>query len=303
MENIYSTKKFQELNESDDLIPINFVFKDKENHSEFEIHGLSKEKKAAYGIYAPFWLPKIVLEHSDLILFDIFVSNLISAHKKKKYESIEIRLPPSFYLSSLNIFKFILIKNSFKISNIALWQTINIKDFNNQSTYRDSLKYSSRKEIKKFVIQYQFSLREIDLNNYSAVRNSYNIINLNRKKIGTSLKYSINYLLNLINLEPEKIKIFDLLVEQEIVASAICHMSGKKVLYIAAWGDVEHNLTKSPMYIFASELVEYCITNNYAYLDFGTSSDLNLFTPNLFKFKENIGCFNSLQETFSLGLG
>jgi hypothetical protein len=301
MENLYSTEKFQKINEIDGLLPFNFILNDGDK-VQSEIHGVSNENKATYGIYAPFWMPEITLKRSDINQLDVFVLNLISLHKEEKNISIEIRLPPSFYSTSLDILKFILLKHGFKLSNIALWQTLKIKGFESKLSYENSLKYSSRKELKNFSKLYQFNLREIDITDKSAIKASYQIIDLNRRNLGVCLKYSLNYLFNLIVIEPNRIKIFDLIVEDRHIASAICHETQDDILYVAAWGDANHHLNKSPMYIFGSELTEYCIQNKYSYLDFGISSDLRQYTPNLYRFKENIGCFASLQETFYLDL-
>jgi predicted N-acyltransferase len=189
----------------------------------------------------------------------------------------------------------------FNIVNIGLWQTIPCQGISNKSSYIDSLKHSSRKVIKKFR-DHSVSLLEINKSDSENIKATYDLINKNRLKIDTRLKYTLSYLIKLIESFPTNIRLFFLKVNEESVAAAICHVTQDKIMYVAAWGDYGHQLEYSPMYNFAAELVDLCLQEGIHYLDFGISSDLNLYTPKLHSFKQNIGCETFLQNTFSLNL-
>jgi|LakMenEpi03Aug12_release.lakeMendotaPanAssembly.Ray.scaffolds.fasta_scaffold404152_2 hypothetical protein len=296
IENIYSSREFQGISEVPftkeihlDLLEAGFV--------ENEIHGLLLDKTAKFGILAPFWIPNFLARHSDIKTLDEYVQNLIEQCSRYAHH-IEIRLAPSFYNSNIDTLKYLLLKNGFKVSDIATWQCISISKFYNELEYESSLKHSSRKVINNFKKNYLSSMKEIDLDDAESIELAYCLINDNRKTFGANLKYSFDYLLSLIRIEPTRIKIFTFNVDEYPVAAAICHMTDKNVLYVAAWGDANHELTQSPMYLFASCLVKFCLDNRIQFLDFGISCTLAEYTPGLFSFKKNIGCFSTLQETF-----
>jgi hypothetical protein len=296
IENLYSSREFQSISESPNAQAIHLDLLES-SISENQVHGLLLNKTAKFGLLAPFWIPKFLERHSDIKILDEFVRSLIKQCSSLS-EQIYIRLAPNFYNPNIDIFKYLLLRNGFKVSDIATWQYIPLSGIKNELEYRDSLKHSSRKVIKNFNKNYQGLIKEIDLSNMHTVEEAYNLLNDNRKTLGTNLKYSFNYLLRLIEIEPDRVKIFNFEVDNQPVASAICHITDKSILYVAAWGDANHKLAQSPMYCFASSLVKFCLDKDIKFLDYGISCTLSEYAPGLFNFKKNIGCLSSLQETF-----
>ncbi len=297
MFNIYSSNRFQEISEIASITPIHFSLFDS-HEIECQIYGLQLGNESTYGIYTPFWLPNFAYLLNDPIKLENYLLELIRLTKKANPNgSITIRFPPYFYCKTIQYLNFLLEKIGFQTINFALWQMIDIRQFNSQKNYENHLKYSSRKVLKKLQ-EKNSRLELLNFNDINGISCAYNLINRNRLSIGVNLKYSTNYLLNLINIYGEKIKIFNFLVDETPVAAAITHIPQDGILYIAAWGDYGHTLSGSPMYQFASALVKYCLDNDLKFLDFGISSDLKLYTPNLFKFKQNIGCDTTTQRTY-----
>ena len=294
-ENIYSSRAFQSISEAPNVEVIHLSLLESKG-AEDEVHGLLLDKTAKFGLLAPFWIPSFLERQSEIKTLDKYVCDLI---EQSSYCSrqIEIRLPPSFYNSNIDTFKYLLQKNGFVKSDVAIWQSISLGGYKDELEYELSLKHSSRKVINNFKKLHQGLIKEVDLKNKDTIKLAYSLINDNRRKLGTSLKYSFEYLLRLIELEPDRIKIFTFDVDKHAVAAAICHVTDSNVIYIAAWGDANHELSHSPMYSFASGLVKYCLSNNFQFLDYGISCTLKEFTPGLFNFKKNIGCFSTLQET------
>jgi hypothetical protein len=81
------------------------------------------------------------------------------------------------------------------------------------------------------------------------------------------MKYSSSYLIDLMSNFEDQVKIFSIKIDSRLVAAAICHKTKENILYVASWGDYGHSLEYSPMYKFASELVGYCLENNFDYLN------------------------------------
>ena len=249
---------------------------------------------------APFWLPNFLMGDRSLEDLNVIVDHIISLKQEKNLSGIYIKLPPPIYSPTLELFEYCLVKNGFGLANSAIWQYINVNDFSSADIYVSHLKHSSRKVLNKYsTVETRLELVEND--KVDDVKSVYDLLVVNREKIGTKLKYSYEYLLTLINLFPTAIFIFKLIVDGRMVAAAICHKTSPSILYVAAWGDAGHHLKYSPMYIFAKYLTKYCIDKDVSVLDFGVSSDKHLFTPNLFLFKKNIGCKHSLQSTYFIG--
>ena len=301
MSNIYSTESYQKISEIANAKPINIsLFGD----SDFanQVFGQQLGNFSTFGVYAPFWLPNFAYFESDITKLQDSLLELLRLTKIiNPNGSIIIRLPPNFYCTSIECMHFLLEKAGFRQVNLALWQAIDIKKFCSQSDYESQLKHASRKVLKKLQ-RFNCRLEEICNKNLDGVSRAYDLVNNNRLSIGVKLKYSKEYLFDLINLYDQNIKIFQFLVDELPVAAAITHIPQDNFLHVAAWGDHGHSLSGSPMYQFASSLVNYCLDKKLHYLDFGISSDLSLYTPSLFKFKQNIGCQTSTQRTYQIEL-
>jgi len=297
--NIYSSLMYQELCEASMVEVIQYKLFggiEKQNH----IFGLRKDCVDYYGIYAPFWIPNFVIQYSDFNKLETSLIELINRTKDaRQTKKIVIRLPPYFYSKSIEILSFILEKNGFTITNNALWQMIDLKGYESKLCYEASLKHSARKVLKKVNPQ-NIIFKEIEKVNHNEIILAHDLINQNRKSLGTEMKYSSSYLIDLMSNFEDQVKIFSIKIDSRLVAAAICHKTKENILYVASWGDYGHSLEYSPMYKFASELVGYCLENNFDYLDFGVSSDKDNLNLNLLKFKQNIGCETTLQKTYAL---
>jgi len=299
--NIYSSESYQKISEIANIKPIHFSLFNSLDIG-CQIYGLQLGDDSTYGIYAPFWLPNFAYLLNDPNKLEGYLIELIRLTKKTNPNgNITIRLPPYFYCKTIECINFLLEKIGFRTINHALWQMIDIRQFSSQSNYEGQLKHSSRKVLRK-LLGVSSQLELLNYKDIHGISSAYDLINKNRLSIGVSLKYSKNYLFNLNNNYEEKIKIFRFLVDEEPIAAAITHIAQNNILHVAAWGDSGHTLSASPMYKFASALVKYCLDNELDYLDFGISSDLKLYTPNLFKFKQNIGCDATTQKTYQIKL-
>ncbi len=300
MNNLYSTLKYNEISEVDGNRPLHFeLFSSIEPYNQ--VYGVTSQNQAYYGLNSPFWLPNFLYQYSNIEKIEDSFAQLIEQCKNQSLDKITIRLAPHFYQNSIVSSEFILKKMGFNIVNTGLWQTIPCQSISNKTSYIDSLKHSSRKVIKKFK-DHSINLVEVNNSDITNIETTYELINKNRLSINTKLKYTLSYLLKLIDSFPNNIRLFCLKVDEESVAAAICHITQDKIMYVAAWGDYGHQLEYSPMYNFAIELVDLCLQEGIHYLDFGISSDLNLYTPKLHSFKQNIGCETFSQNTFSLNL-
>lgn len=298
MDNIYSTFEYQNISEISGHTPLHIRLFDS-NEPYNQVYGFKFNNQGYFGLNSPFCIPNFIYQHSNLEKIEENFLEFFNACKKNSLEKIHIRFAPNFYQNSLTLTEFTLKKLGANLTNIGLWQSIDCKKLTDVNAYINSLKHSSRKILKKFGANH-IHLDNLDLNDFQKIQSAYDLINKNRLNIGTQLKYSQAYLIKLIQTFPKKVKIFNLEIDGVIVAAAICHITQEKILYVAAWGDYGHSLNHSPMYNFALELVNFCIKEGIDYLDFGISSDLNLHTPNLHSFKQNIGCQTYLQNTYQI---
>lgn len=299
-ENIYSTAEYQSISEVENAQKIILELPDSGN-TDYTVHGMMHNGVVKFGMLAPFWWPRSLNDNSDINTINQFVLNLLG-QSLKHAENIEIRLPPNIYNHNIDTLKYLLLKNNFKLKDIAIWQFIPLQNFQDGTSYESSLKHSSRKVLNNFRRKYNGKIKQVNLQDQVEVSLAYHIIVENRKSMGVNLKYSLAYLFRLIDIEYSRVKIFTFSVDDVELAAAICHITNDDVLYVAAWGDACHELSHSPMYDFAVEMVKFCLVNEIKFLDYGVSSTLDQYLPGLFSFKKNIGCFSTVQETFSYRL-
>jgi hypothetical protein len=300
MENLYSTSTYQDISEIKNSKSISLNLFETYNREDL-ISGIQIKKELYFGTYAPFWLPNFLIKNKDLKKLEEYLDELIIKNKKNKISSISIKLAPELYSENIIPFSFLLEKKKFKKSSSSLWQAIKLKNFNNKNDYIASLPHSSKKILNKYN-ENDFHLNEINLFDEKKLESSYGLINNNRKKIGRNLKYSFKYLKKLVSTEKERIKVFDLLYQRKHVASAICHITAKDVLYIANWGDYGHSNKYSVMYNFCLELIKLCIEKKIKILDFGLSAGLKEKNFNLFRFKKKLGCTTYSQSIYKIKL-
>lgn len=286
---LYSSEKYHDISTVLGVEKFQFSISEK-------INGFRSGDEVFFGIYAPFWYPNFIKNHSDYLSHNEFAQAFVRNNEQENIKITYIRLPPSFYDHSIDLLEFFLIKQGFIIENIALWQTIPLMKYSSSNEYEADLKHSARKVLKKFSSM-DVIFEKIENNDYLKLKTAFSIVEENRLKKGLYLKYNFDYLTSLIEAFPDLIKVFTLKINGKYVASAICHQSADNILYVAAWGDSRHALLASPMYTFASKLIDFSINANYDYLDFGISSDLRSENEKLFSFKRNIGCTPYTQKT------
>jgi len=93
----------------------------------------------------------------------------------------------------------------------------------------------------------------------------------------------------MINIFPEKFKIFGVFNNQTILASAICIKINSKILYVFYWGDTDGQKFYSPITFLSYEIVNYCRNNDIEILDLGTSTKDSKYNLGLINFKKGIG--------------
>lgn len=299
--NLYSVLEYQNLCEDPAVEPLAHQLFDDKN-LQHQIYGLSSDHSHFFGMHSPFWLPNFLLQYNDYQKIEDCIENIIKLSKSKpNIENIYIKLPPPFYSNSIELCSFILESKGFKKLNFALWQMLDFTEFQSLEEYETKVKHSTRKILKKYK-EKTVRLNNIETGDYLSVKRIYDIINNNRKKKKISLRYSLDYLINLIHTFQKEVLLFSLEVDGIEVAAAICHETAPNILYVAAWGDFGHSLEASPMNVFARELLKFCIKNNYRYLDFGVSIDQQILNVNLHRFKQSIGCRSTYQNTYKLEL-
>lgn len=298
MDNLYSTSYYQKISEIGGTKLFSFYLSNIKNRENI-VNGIQKEKELHFGTYAPFWLPNFLVKNKDLKKLEDFLEEIIIKSKESKINSIFVKLAPNFYSENIASFLFLLEKKEFELFSSSLWQAIDLRNIKNIDEYVKILPHSSKKILNKYNPN-DFFLKELSLLDKKKIEASYKLINNNRKRNGKKLKYSLSYLYKLVSNENKKVKIFNFFYRESHIASAICHVTQRDILYIANWGDYGHSNKYSVMYNFCLELIKYCINNNYKILDFGVSTSLSDENLNLFRFKNKLGCAPFSQKIYRI---
>ena len=222
------------------------------------------------------------------------VETLIEYSKRQKFDGIRLTLPPTIYNRRLsNYIDFALIHHGFQyvkreISSILfLEETIG----DNLQKFRPSHRRAVRKAQKAGV-----TVRKSE--RYGEF---YNILKKNLKiRHNVSPTHTLDELMKLKELFPDKINLFGAFVDDKMVAGVVnfvCNNDVVLAFYISH--DEDYQETRALNLLFYS-IFGWAIAEKYKVFDFG------IFTVNeepnfgLARFKENFGASGMFRDTFEL---
>ena len=222
------------------------------------------------------------------------VESLIKYTKKQKFDGIRLTPPPTIYNRRLsNYVDFSLLQHGFKylkreISSILfLEETIE----QNLNKFKSSHRQAVRKAIKD----------GIEVRESNKFDEFYDILKNNLKiRHNVTPTHTLNELLKLKELFPDKIKLFGAFLENKMVAGVVNFSCTKDVVlafYISH--DEKYQETRALNLLFYT-IFDWAIKNDFKVFDFG------IFTVNeepnfgLARFKENFGASGMFRDTFEL---
>ena len=260
--------------------------------AEREIEGkrfLVSHPGASYGSF-------IVPEDMSFADSHEIVELLIKYAKEQKFDRIRLTPPPTIYNSRLsNYIDFSLLQHGFKYLKREISSILFLEDTieQNLNKFKTSHKQAVRKAIKEGI-----EVRESD-----KLDEFYDILQNNLKiRHNVTPTHTLDELLKLKELFPDKIKLFGAFLKNKMVAGVVnfsCTDDVVLAFYISH--DENYQETRALNLLFYS-IFNWAIKNKFKVFDFG------IFTVNeepnfgLARFKENFGASGMFRDTFELTL-
>ena len=223
-----------------------------------------------------------------------FVEAICDYAKEQKFNRIQMTLPPAIYQCTVsNYLDFALIKHGFtyKKRDVSSMLTMEASPEDNLARFASTHRTAVRKAMKQGV-----EIRESDdwSDFYGLLKENLNI------RHNVQPTHSLDELLKLKDLYPERIKLFGAYWEGQLIAGVVNFSVNKDVVlafYISHKEAFQHLRAVNLLFY---EIISWCHSNSYRYLDFG------IFTVNmepnfgLGRFKENFGASGVFRDTFEL---
>ena len=222
------------------------------------------------------------------------VESLIKYAEEQKFNGIRLTPPPTIYNSRLsNYIDFSLLQHGFKYLKREISSILFLEDTieQNLNKFKPSHKQAVRKAIKEGI-----EVRESD-----KFDEFYDILQNNLKiRHNVTPTHTLDELLKLKELFPDKIKLFGAFLKNKMVAGVVnfsCTENVVLAFYISH--DEKHQETRALNLLFYS-IFDWAIKNKFKVFDFG------IFTVNeepnfgLARFKENFGASGMFRDTFEL---
>jgi len=231
---------------------------------------------------------------SPLSVKDAFrlVEDLLAFARENHFNSIELTPAPQIYLTRPNNYiDFALVLNNFIYKKREISSVIPLDFGVNQilTTFSSPARRAVRRAQKLNVI-----VKESE--DYAEF---YQILQTNLKlRHNVTPTHTLNELLKLKTLFPERIKLFAAFAEQKMVAGVVMFICNQKVVlafYISHREDFQHFRGVNLLFY---EIIKWAIECKYQFLDFG------IFTVNmepnwgLGRFKESFGAQGVFRDTF-----
>jgi hypothetical protein len=213
---------------------------------------------------------------------DTFIINCLE-YLSKNYgiQLFKFRLPPE-HLTNFNQRAQIqtLLNLGFKISLMEANYAIELKFW--------SINLMSKGNVKKFnqCIKNNLVFKKLDFDSLFTV---YNLLESNRRSIGTELSLNLSKLSILLKSFPDKYFLFGVFQRDNLIATSICVETFPTNLYVFYWGDDVKFRHYSPVTFLANGIINFATSRSYDYLDLGTVGPNGEYIESLAKYKQNLG--------------
>ena len=234
----------------------------------------------------------------NLSIADSFglVKKLIEYAKNEKFQCIRISLPPNLYQRRLSnymeysFFKFGFVYAKREVTSILfLEETIE----KTKMKFRPSHLRAVRKAIdKNIVVKQSKNIGAF----YAILKNNLEI------RHGVSPTHTLEELMNLFNLFPDKIRLFAAFYDELMIAGVVTFQINQRVLLAFYISHDERYSDLRAVNILFYNIFEWAIKSKFKVFDFG------IFTVNgepnmgLGRFKENFGASGIFRDTIELNL-
>lgn len=175
-------------------------------------------------------------------------------------------------------------------------------DLKRGSAFLDHFDQTARKSVRKILREGRITIRESD--DYATF---HKILVENKARHDTKPTHTLEDLLRLRELMPEKLRLNMVYLDDEPIAGSLLFLANRKVVlcfYNMLRYEYEH---LRPIYLIMHETVRWAIENNYEWVDIGVSQDTKAEDPmtpslGLISFKERFDSRGILRSTYHLDL-
>ena len=175
-------------------------------------------------------------------------------------------------------------------------------DLKRGSSFLEHFDQTARKSIRKILREGSITIRESD--DYATF---HKILVENKARHNTTPTHTLNDLLRLRELMPDKLRLNMVYLDDEPIAGSLLFLANRKVVlcfYNMLRYEYEH---LRPIYLIMYETVRWSIENNYEWVDIGVSQDTKAEDPmtpslGLIAFKERFDSRGILRSTYHLDL-
>ncbi|MDZ8035333.1 hypothetical protein [Nostoc sp. DedSLP04] len=245
-------------------------------------------KSPAKGTFGGF----VIQENIEFNIYEQFIRTVDDYLWCIGANRIEVIMQPMCHNPSLFSLTYnIMIRLGYAVENHELNYNLVVDNL----CFSTKINHGNRKRLNK-CLREGFTGKELD---YSVYEQAYSVILENRIRRGFIFSMNYEQILQMVNLFPEKIKLFGVFNKNTIVCSSICVVINPLILYVYAWGDIENMQNYSPITLLANHIYEYAQKKAFKVLDLGTSTILGEPNIGLMQFKKNLGCQESLKLSFS----
>jgi len=215
-----------------------------------------------------------------------FFDSVIKVLLIKEVKKLHVTLPPSIYDPKLiTVLSTAMFSNGFKILSLELNSHFVLNQFSNIDSYKKRLSASKRKYLNQS-IKNGLKFNVLDFKN---AHTAYEIIKINRTQKKYPLKMTIKHVLDLANMNPNKVRFFAVGYESNDIASAIVFDITDTISQVIYWGDNSTYSSLNPMVYLAFKLIEFYKDLGKSILDLGPSSENGKINEGLASFKKSIG--------------
>jgi hypothetical protein len=224
------------------------------------------------------------------------VKKLIEYAKNEKFQCIRISLPPNLYQRRLSnymeysFFKFGFVYAKREVTSILfLEETIE----KTEMKFRPSHLRAVRKAIDKNIVVKQSKNIEAF---YAILKNNLEI------RHGVSPTHTLEELMNLFNLFPDKIRLFAAFYDELMIAGVVTFQINQRVLLAFYISHDERYSDLRAVNILFYNIFEWAIKLKFEVFDFGIFTVNGKPNMGLGRFKENFGASGIFRDTIELNL-
>ena len=235
------------------------------------------------GWKAPYGGPDIARAGASTKAILDFLDAAAGYAKQSNAKALRIRTRPSYHSSNEASIQFALLNLGFRVETCELSQGVDVKRFTSIEHYIARLKASQRNQIRRGLLEFdiQKCLSEAEW------IKAYELLALNRTFRGEALKFTIQYLLKLQSLFPDRLSMFVSRLAGQPIAAALVYRVTSCVDHIVAWGDDRSAREIAPVGCIAVKVLDKAMKDGVHVVDIGISSVNGVPDDGLISFKRH----------------